>query len=357
MSDEIYEQLWRRVNEHGIGFAKTTSGVEIRFLRRLFTEEEAKAYMLMRVDLETPEQIAKRNGLNAEPLAALLKRMAVKGLVFPKRDGAKCYYAAAPFVHGLVEHQVARMDKEFAQIQEEWMWAEKVPDPQQDIAVGVGTPLRTVPVHAPIAVSRPIAPYEDVRNIILKQERIALADCYCAVQQHALDTGCKQPREVCMLLGFYADYYIDLGLGRRITQAEALEILDKSEAAGLVHQVPNSQDPGAICNCCPDCCGQLRSLKALPNPGAIVTTDHFAEVLADLCNACEACVERCSMDAIAMSDAMIAQVNRDRCIGCALCISICPTEALVLAAKADRPEPGFTTPFMRSSQDIESSIR
>src|SRR5512139_1354568 len=111
MSTDIYEQLRRRVNELGSGFAATTSGAELRFLRRLFTEEEAETYMHLTDRLETTEQIAQRDGLDAGPLAAMLERMAARGLVFPKRDGEQRYYAAAPFAHGLVEHQVGRMDK------------------------------------------------------------------------------------------------------------------------------------------------------------------------------------------------------------------------------------------------------
>ena len=80
------------------------------------------------------------------------------------------------------------------------------------------------------------------------------------------------------MLGFYADYYIDLGMGRRITQEEALEILEISEAAGLVHQFADSQDPGAICNCCPDCGGGLRVLKMIPNAAELAITNHFAQL-------------------------------------------------------------------------------
>jgi electron transport complex protein RnfB len=360
MDNEIYEQLRRHVNAIGSGFAATTTGVELRFLRRLFTEEEAETYLHLAENLETPEQIAQRDGLDPERLALILQGMAEKGLVFPKRVGEKRYYAAAPAFHGIYEHQVTRMDPEMAQIMEDYVWAEKVPEePPPGREVLAGFPLRTIPVETPIGVSRPIAPYEDVKEIIRNQERLAVAKCYCTVQQQALGHKCSQPDEVCLLLGFYADYYVDTGLGRRITQDEALEILNRSEEAGLVHQIPNSTDPAAICNCCPDCCGQLRILKMLPNPAALVTTDHFATVDRDLCTGCQACVDRCRFDAMSVSAESLAEVNRERCIGCGLCVSSCVLDAIVLAVKpdAERREPGFTTAFMRSSQDIESTIR
>jgi len=161
-----------------------------------------------------------------------------------------------------------------------------------------------------------------------------------------------------MLFGFYADYYIDLGIGRRVTQEEALDILEMSEEAGLVHQFADSLDPGAICNCCPDCCGGLRILKLIPNAAAFAVSNHFAEVDSDLCNGCVACLDRCPMDAIAMSPEEVAGINLDRCIGCGLCVKSCPTEAIMLVSKPDkaRSEPPFSSPLMRSSQDIESTI-
>jgi Na+-translocating ferredoxin:NAD+ oxidoreductase RNF subunit RnfB len=160
------------------------------------------------------------------------------------------------------------------------------------------------------------------------------------------------------MLGFYADYYIDLGLGRRITQEEALEILDSCEQAGLVHQFADSQDPGAICNCCPDCCGGLRVLKMLPNPAAYIISNHFTRLERDLCNGCEECVDRCPMDAISMAPDQVARIDLDRCIGCGVCINTCSTEALVLTSKPDeaRRDPPFTSQFMRSSQEIESTL-
>jgi NAD-dependent dihydropyrimidine dehydrogenase PreA subunit len=358
MGQDIYQQLREHVDKIGSGFQATVSDVDLRFLRALFSEEEAELYLHLGEDLETPEEIAKRAKQDPEKVAAILKRMAGKGLLFPKRKGEAYYYAAAPFAHGIYEHQVDRMDKELAQLIEDYMWSEKVPaEPKPDQPAEFKLPLRSIPVQAPINLDRPVARYEDAREIIMNQDRITLAKCVCAVQQSHLENGCDQPLEVCLLLGFYADYYADQGMGRRITQEEALSVLDLAEANGLVHQIPNTQDPAAICNCCPDCCGQLRGAKLLPNPAALITSDHFSKVDAELCNACGICLGYCPMEAIGMADA-VACINLDKCIGCGLCVDSCPTEALILAAKPEeaRQDPPFTSPFMRSSQDMERGI-
>ena len=159
-------------------------------------------------------------------------------------------------------------------------------------------------------------------------------------------------------MGFYADYYIDLGMGRQLSQEEAFDIMEMAEEAGLVHQFADSLNPGAICNCCPDCCGDLRMLKLIPNAADFAISNHFSQVDPHLCNGCETCIDRCPMDAISITENEVATINLERCIGCGLCVKTCPTEALLLVSKQenDRREPPPTSQFMRSSQDIESTI-
>ena len=95
MSDDIYQRLRKGVARHSAYFQATASGLEIEFLRKLFTEEEAEIYLNLTGNLETADQIAERAAQDPEAVAATLKRMAKKGLVFPKRKGESYYYAAA----------------------------------------------------------------------------------------------------------------------------------------------------------------------------------------------------------------------------------------------------------------------
>ena len=78
-------------------------------------------------------------------------------------------------------------------------------------------------------------------------------------------------------------------------------------------------------------CQVLKNLKSLDSPAKVVHTNYYAEVIEDDCIACEACLERCQMDAITVDDT--ARVDPDRCIGCGLCVPECPSEALVMRQK------------------------
>jgi electron transport complex protein RnfB len=359
MSEDLYEKLWQSINKHGIGMAPAKSGVELRLLAKMFTEEEARMYMHLTEDLETPEVIASRAKQDPEEVASLLKRMTDRGLTFPKRKGDTVYYAAPPFAHGLIENQTGKMDKEFAQIYEEYKFAEKIiKGPEVKRRLEFKMPLRVVPVMEPINTSRPIAAYEDAKAIIMKKDRIAVAKCLCAEQQQILESDCKQPIEVCLMFGFYAEYYVETGMGRWITQEEALSILDKSEEFGLVHQITNYLDTDAMCNCCWDCCGMLQVVKTVPNPAELIVSNYFAQSDPELCNGCGTCVDRCPIDAITLSDEEISEINLDRCVGCGLCISTCKTEAMTLVSKPDdkRDDPPVENLFMKSSVAFESKL-
>jgi predicted transcriptional regulator len=104
MSEDVYQRLREAVARHSAHFEATAAGLEIKFLKKLFSVEEAELYLHLTDKLETPQEIAKRANQDPETVAATLKRMAEKGLVFPKRDGQKYHYAAAPFAHGILEH-------------------------------------------------------------------------------------------------------------------------------------------------------------------------------------------------------------------------------------------------------------
>jgi len=359
---DIYELLRQAVDEVGVGFPKTTSGVEIRMLKKLFTEQEAAMYIQLTRELETPEEIAERTNQDPKEVAVLLKHMTEKGLTFPKRKRDTFYYARAPFGFGIMEHQLNRLDKEYVDLYDEFLEAEQIQDPNKGPqTLEEVMPLRVIPVMEPTNISRSLAPYQDAREIIKGKDRIALVQCVCQAHANFNKTGnCDHPSEVCLIFGFYAEYYVEImKLGRWITQEEALKVLEESEKAGLIHQPANSQDPEAICNCCWNCCGMLHYLRKYPNPGEILSSGYFARVDAEICNACETCVDRCPAGAVTMKTEDVAEVDMLKCIGCGLCVSTCHAEAITLMAKPDEeclPIPAEHN-FMRSSEKIESRIR
>jgi len=135
------------------------------------------------------------------------------------------------------------------------------------------------------------------------------------------------------MFGSMARYYLDNGMGRRVSASEALELTRQAQAAGLVTQPSTSQNPNGMCNCCGDCCGVLTAMRNTPRPADMVYSNHYSEVLADDCVGCEECVEGCPMAAIAMDQDGKAVIARERCIGCGVCVPRCPAGAVALREK------------------------
>jgi Pyruvate/2-oxoacid:ferredoxin oxidoreductase delta subunit len=332
MAKEIYRKLQEQLDQYSVGFPATASGVEIRMLEKLFTEEEAEIFLDLSMALETPESVAERTKRDPKAVAALLKHMADKGLLFRWRSGDTVKYGAIPFViGGIYTFQLKSIDRELAQMFEHYLNEGY----QKNLMALKPSILRTIPIHHSVDVAHPVATYDDSRGIIKKQKLIAVADCICRVQQDLIGQGCDKPREVCFSFGSAAQYYIDLSMGRQVTVEEALEILDRCEETGLVNQPANLINPGGMCNCCGDCCGVLRAIKKHPRPIEMVSSNYYAAVNPDECTACEICLERCQIEAISISEDDVAEINLDRCIGCGLCVTTCPTKALRLEPKPE----------------------
>jgi len=337
MPSDVYRKLQQQLDQYSFGFPATESGVELRILEKLFTEEDAEMFLLLTPQLETDEAIARRLERNPEEVAIQLERMAEKGLLFRLRKGDITRYAATAFVAGIFEFQLPTLDRELSELMERYGEEAFYRSTGEEAA----SFLRTVPVNRSLDASYPVAPYEDAREIIKNTKLIAVAKCICRTQQELMDKGCDKPLEACFLFGSNGQYYLDRGMARQVTVEEALKILDHAQEAGLVTQPTTSQNPAGMCTCCGDCCGVLRALNRMPRPAEKVFSNYLAAVDQDLCTGCEICLERCQMEAISLNEDNVAQINLDRCIGCGLCVTTCSDEALRLESK---PEDQRLTP-------------
>jgi Na+-translocating ferredoxin:NAD+ oxidoreductase subunit B len=330
----VYEALAGHLDRLPAGFPRTSSGVEMRILRRLFTPEEGELAQLLTVKPESAEQIAERTEKDAEALGVELESMARKGLIFRYRRGDQVQYMAAQFLVGIWEYHVNDLDPELIKDFNEYL-------PQFfDQSMKLKTPqLRTIPIARALPVEQRIMGYEKAREIVMQHEQIVVAPCICRKEHQIMGEGCNRPLESCLVFGTGAQFYADNGLGRPIAHEEALRILDEAENNGLVLQPSNSQKAVNICTCCGCCCQILKNLKRLPNPAQHAASNYFARVDQALCSSCGVCLERCQMEAIELKET--AKVQLSRCIGCGLCVPTCPEEAVALVAKpeADRSTP------------------
>lgn len=326
MSD-VYRTLATHLDNLPGGFPATEDGLEIRILKRLFTEEEAELAPLLGMMPEPPGAIAARTGRDEAELSQKLADMAGKGLIYRSTKGGINAYSAAMFVVGIWEYHVNDLDEGLVRDVNAYL-----PRLARDVWTKTGVNhMRVVPISKDVAADFNIASYEDAEEIIKKQSKIVVQPCICRREHEFVGEKCEYPEEACLSFGSGAYYYEQNGLGRSISVEEALEVLRKGREAGLVLQPGNAQKPVNICMCCGCCCQLLKNLKSLDRPAAFVHTSWFARVEEEECVACGVCAERCHMDAISVDE--VAGVNPDRCIGCGVCVPTCPTGAVGLVQK------------------------
>jgi electron transport complex protein RnfB len=331
MSEDIFRQLQQRLDLYSMGFPATETGIEIKILKKLFNQKDAEMFLNMSPKLEDPESVAQRLGSPIEEVAGQLEDMANRGLLFRVRKGESVKYGSIPFMHGLAEFQIKRLDREMGELIDQYMDQRF----NQSIAAVDGLFLRTIPVEKSIAPEHHVAAFDDAVAIIKKNDTIAVAECLCRKAHKIMGKGCDKPIETCIMFGSMARFYIENKMGRLVDVEEAVGILRKAQEAGLVTQPATAQNPGGMCNCCGDCCAILGAVKKFHKPAELVFSNYQTAINEENCTGCEICLDRCQMEAISMNKDGVAQVDLDRCIGCGLCVTTCPSEAICLIPKPD----------------------
>jgi NAD-dependent dihydropyrimidine dehydrogenase PreA subunit len=335
-----YQRLAERLDQIPNGFPQTESGVERKLLAKLFTPEEAALASTLSLELLSVREIAALNDLGEPAIKSMLIGMVKKGLIDMKRkEGEGFAFCLIPFVVGFYERQNANIDKEFAELFEDY-YKEGF---HKTMLVSPSVH-RVIPVEKTIPVSTHVMPYQKASTYLDEAQSWGVLNCICRVQQKLIGKGCDHPLENCLVFSSRPGAFDRTDDIRAISREEALEILAEADREGLIHATANSQtEVNYICNCCTCSCGVLRGMVEYGNTDIIARSDFYAAVDPDLCSGCEDCLERCQFHALKMADD-ICTVSTPLCIGCGLCVTACPAEALSLVLKedADIEPPAFS---------------
>ncbi len=114
MAEEIYERLRQKLDSLTKGYPQTEKGSEMVFLKKVFSPEDADLFIRMKRGLQTPAQVAADLGMDVLETARKLESMAHRGLLYFEREGAEKKYRIIPFIHGIWEFNVDRIDQEDA---------------------------------------------------------------------------------------------------------------------------------------------------------------------------------------------------------------------------------------------------
>jgi ferredoxin len=200
--------------------------------------------------------------------------------------------------------------------------------------------LITVGRKIPLRDLEQIVPYAMARNLLLEWPLdMAVFECVC----RGARTNPCQPTQVCMVVGQpFVDFIVEHHpkTSRRITQTEALDLLEAEHKRGHVH-VAWFKDACfelfyAICNCCKCCCGGIEAMVRYGIP-SIAASGYVAEVDADRCHGCERCRRACPFAAVHVNGK--AAVIWDACVGCGVCVGQCRADAVKLVRDARKGTP------------------
>ena len=327
MKNGNYERLADALNQIPNGFPRTPSNVEVLLLQKMFSAEEANLLCGLSGTMEPVDEIAARLGLPVKDTRTALMARVKRGAVWLDRQAKPPRFRLAPFIVGIYEAQLPRMDHELAHLFEAYM--------ADGGAVGIMQPHpalhRVLPAHSSVPAEW-VLPYEDVRAILERNKTFSVRDCICRVQQDFTgDRRCDFPLAACMT---FSPHERTPGPDD-ISRQEALTLLDQVEEIGLVHTVSNvAEGIGYICNCCGCCCGMLRGITDWGIESSVAHANYYAVIDPDTCAECGSCVERCQVGAIAEQDGAFV-VEPKRCIGCGLCVTGCPSDAARLERKPE----------------------
>lgn len=346
MSHEVYQQLSQTYAKRGGLFPGADIPEFYPMAEELWTPDEAAVNVAMPRGFSTAGQVAEIMGRDQAEVGALLEGMADKGLIMASNQGGTMYYTVVPFVPGVFEYQFMRgtktdRDKRIARLIHTYKHAlEAVQGPPKENTFPLQ---RVITVDQKVKADNVIHTYGQMETYIEQADTISVQTCFCRHEAELIDENdtCGKPNDVCMSFGQGARFLIDRKMARQINKVEAMDVLRRSEEAGLVHCSTNSRDDvDFICNCCKDHCMILKKALAQPKPGLACNSGFQPVVDPDECTACETCVDNCPGDALAIADEEdYPALDPDRCFGCGVCATLCPTEAIELVTRPDIAEP------------------
>lgn len=361
------EKIWQDAAQASINAGTIPlpiTGTLIELLQTIMDEKDARFITVFTKPMNL-EEIKEKSDLNEEELKKMLERLMNNGIItgIPSKSTGMIIYRLMPPIPGLFEFTLMRggtsekekklarlFDRVFREISD---LVQNNYEPVIDFLKTLPPITRVIPVEQELEQKRDdVLPYEDVKKIINRFDKIAVSTCYCRHEKELLDKPCHvtKEKENCFSFGQTAEFVIKYKFGRQVSKDEALKIMDKVRKDGLVHKAFHmkqdlAQVEYAICNCCKCCCGtfQIYYMGGAPMQ---TYSSYIAKVESSECTGCGICEEMCPMEAINLVDD-IATINEKKCIGCGVCSSQCPVTAIKLERTGIRDV--FVPPARRSA--------
>ena len=301
---ELILKLGQKITDR-IGVKVTTEDPEYWGLACVITDEMAEVALVMKVRVPaTAQWIAKRCKKSVERTEELLQEMSVIGLIeynWENEDHHK-QYVLPMFVPGCAEFMMMNAKQMEANPEPADFCEQMARLPLEKVTPmepqgGAGFGMHVSPVEKAIPSSQESASIEHISYWLNKyKDKYAVGACSCRRQQRVRGEGTGDLEDdLCIGVGDMADYLVETGKGRYIDYDEVMEILQRAEDNGYVHQITNidgEEKIFAICNCAIGVCNGLRTSQLFNTPN-MSRSAYRASVTKENCVACGRCVEYC----------------------------------------------------------------
>ncbi|MER2236133.1 MAG: FAD-dependent oxidoreductase, partial [Candidatus Limivicinus sp.] len=289
-------------------------------LASIVTDDEADVAIAAGLRKErSAAYLAKKTGKSIEEVEKLAQHLAWIGVfrwTVDEETGENRYFMQI-FAPGIMEMlvnnqelldthpEVGRAFEEYTRIRMQTM-SPLIPN-------GYGL-MRVIPVESAIKDNPVATDHEKLSYYLNKYDTFSVSPCSCRASRSSINDGCGHlAEEMCVQMGKGAEHYIRTGRARQITREEALEIIERAEENGLMHDIPNIEEAGdsaAICNCCACACFGLR-VGLMFGARDAIRSNYVAEIDEAKCVACAQCVEVCPANALKLGQKLCTTANTE----------------------------------------------
>lgn len=307
---ELILKLGQKITDR-IGHKVTVDDPEYWGLACIVTDEMAEVALKMKVRKPmTFPQLLKATGKEEKELERLLEEMSIVGLLEynwenPQKEKQ---YILPMFVPGSAEftNMNRKQLEEHPELGKFFERMSRLPLEKVTPMVppgGAGIGMHVIPVEKAIEMENQSIDIEHISHWLKKYEgKYAASPCSCRLSRQTYEEGCADdPEDWCIAVGDMADYVVETQKGGRyITYEEVLDILNRAEDNGFVHQITNIDGKNkifAICNCNVNVCYALRTSQLFNTPN-MSRSAYVAHVKTENCVACGRCVEYCPAGAV-----------------------------------------------------------
>ena len=315
MAREILFDLGKMITDripYKFGIKKLTENdPEYIILDRACSSDEI-AEIMLKMGLRKPKttaEIAKITGKTEDRIVELLTDAAEKGIVeynWENPQHEKQWYVQV-FVPGIAEmtNMVLWQVEKYPELADCFDKMTFLPLEGKTHLIppgGDGIGMHVIPVESAINSVNKSVSIEHISHWLDKYDgKLSVGYCSCRNARRLNNEGSGEIQDDCCIgLGDFAEYLIETGKGRAITKEEALQICQRAEDNGYVHQITNIDGEDKIfglCNCDLGVCFALRTSQYFNTPN-LSASAYRAHIEAENCVACGKCVEVCPAGAV-----------------------------------------------------------